>query len=268
MTNRNLNYLKSRLEENRLLCPTGGEFSGFLFELKSNDLNIEEINHIAKLVESNLNRLNKKDKSIYFNDAIEIIEDFFRRKVTECFPMEDDSKSIDYQNTSQIDYQKYQRNMFKLREKELRKEMNKIGETLYSETIESQKLIDQQIYTNDQLKTYKYWKGITDEYNLFVTSNANEKFCRYMAYKEIPDDDHPLVIDLPRIKFNFILNRTIQFNISNFKKGQFAKDLIILNESQKRALPNWFQKNKDPKGKKENENMIDFIKSLKAEIGL
>ena len=89
-----------------------------------------------------------------------------------------------------------------------------------------------------------------------------------MAYKEIPDDDHPLVIDLPRIKFNFILNRTIQFNISNFKKGQFAKDLIILNESQKRALPNWFQKNKDPKGKKENENMIDFIKSLKAEIGL
>jgi hypothetical protein len=267
MTNRNLNYLKSRLEENRLLCPTGGEFLGFLFELKSSDLNIEEINHIAKLVQSNLDRLNKTDKYIFFNDAIEIIEEYFRRRVNEFFPLEDDNESKDYQDRF-IEYQKYQRNMFILREKELRKQMNKIGETLDSETFESQILMDQQIYTNDQLKTYKYWKGITDEYNLFVTSDANEKFCRYMAYKEIPKDDHPLVIDLPRIKFNFILNRTIQFNISNFKKGQFAKDLIIINESQKRALPNWFQKNKDPKGKKENENMIDFIMSLKAKTGL
>ena len=87
MTNQNLNYLKSRLEENRLLCPTGREYFGFRYELESNDLNKDEINHIAKIVQSTLNRLNKTDKGTYFNDAIEVIEDFFRISINENFPL-------------------------------------------------------------------------------------------------------------------------------------------------------------------------------------
>jgi hypothetical protein len=267
MTNQNLNYLKSRLEENRLLCPTGGEFSGFLFELKYNDLNIEEINHIAKLVQSNLDRLNKTDKYIFFNEAIDIIEDFFRRKVNECFPREDDNESIDYQNRPQIEYQKHQRNMFILREKELRKQMNKIGETLDSASDDLTVVSSSsRTYATDQEKCYSLLKKLTDKYYLFEEPKMNEIFVRYMAFNEIPNDNGPIKLNVKTNWFYFIINSSLEDEIITWDKTSFCKELNFQNLKGERLSAQSIQKAGFPKKPQEVDEALDYIRSLKKEF--
>lgn len=269
MTNSNLNYLKSRLEENRLLCPTGSEFSGFLFELTYNDLNKEEIKHIAKLVQSNLDRLNRNDKNIFFNDAIDIIEDFFRRRVNEYFPLEDDSKSIDYQNKSRIDFQKYQRDMFMLREKAIRKEMNKIGETLDS-TSNDLTIVSSpaRSYVTNGEKCYFLFKKLSIEYSLFEKPIMNDIFAKYMAFNNIPYEDEPIKLNVKTNWFYFIINSSMEDGIIAWDKTKFCKELNFQNLKGDRLRAVSIQKAGFPKKPQKVKEAKDYIRSLKKEFGI